>query len=149
MDSNEEPETQQISAQTSQNSYKKAELKATSILWICGLLCSLFAFGLYDFLLENEPNKCGMSYMYEVPQYIPLKNPKHSKYGLYAYGEGPLSEGLKKGQFTGNCHFPEKLFFSDSKNLCFKNSSNTICVEMLHIVCGKCLIRTFVQSVVL
>ena len=84
------------------NAYKKAELKATGVLYISTFLCFLFGLGLYDFLSENEPNKCGMSYMYEVPQFIPIvDNKKHSKYGLYAYGEGQTAEFLKKGQFSG------------------------------------------------
>ena len=64
-------------------------------------LTVLFVYGSYHFLTENEPNKCGMSYMYEVPQYIKLSNPKHFKYSLFVYGEGQLSELLRKGQFDG------------------------------------------------
>ena len=86
---------------TAVNAYKKADTKATSVLWISIFLFSLFTLGMYDFLSEDEPNRCGMSYMYEVPQYIRQREPDHPKYGLYAYGEGKLAELTKKGKFSG------------------------------------------------
>merc|ERR1711971_309274 len=67
---------------------KKADLKATAVLYISLALSGLFVLGLYDFLIEKESNKCGMSYMYELPQYVNISQTKHEKYTLYAYGEG-------------------------------------------------------------
>ena len=80
---------------------KKADLKATAVLYISLALSGLFVLGLYDFLIEKESNKCGMSYMYELPQYVNISQTKHKKYTLYAYGEGKSSEAVYKGKFNG------------------------------------------------
>ena len=87
--------------QPQQNPPKKADLKATPVLYISLCLSGLFVLGLHDFLAEKEANMCGMSYMYELPQYVNISQTKHDKYTLYAYGEGKLSEAVYKGKFTG------------------------------------------------
>ena len=79
---------------------KRVDLKPQGSLYISLILTSLFCYGLYTFVTEKEPNKCGMSYMYEYPQYINLTS-NHPKYSLYAYSEGKLSEKVAKGQFSG------------------------------------------------
>lgn len=79
---------------------KKVNLAATAVIWISLILTTLFATGIYEFIIEKEPNKCAMSYMYELPQYINL-NVSHAKYSLFAYGEGPLSEKVQKLDFSG------------------------------------------------
>lgn len=79
---------------------KKASVKPTAVIWISLFVGSLFTLGLYTFLVEKEPNRCAMSYMYEMPQYVNL-NVSHSRYSLYAYGEGKLSEAVYKAEFSG------------------------------------------------
>ncbi len=76
-------------------------LKSTPVIWIATFACCLFGLGMYDFLIEKEPNQCAMSYMYEYPQYIQLELDNPRSYGLYAYGEGKLSEFLKEGKYDG------------------------------------------------
>nr|XP_045620220.1 GPI inositol-deacylase-like isoform X1 [Procambarus clarkii] len=75
-------------------------------LVIAGLLSALLACGLYQHLFDHHPNKCQMTYMYQLPQFIPIKLPsqvveRFPYYGVYAYGEGSYSDSLKKGLYTG------------------------------------------------
>lgn len=79
---------------------KRADLKPTGVFYISLTLSGLFMLGLYDFVVEKEPNKCAMSYMYEYPQFINL-NASHPKYSLFAYGEGMMAEAVSKAQFSG------------------------------------------------
>ncbi|XP_053646137.1 GPI inositol-deacylase [Cherax quadricarinatus] len=75
-------------------------------LVLAGVLSALLTCGMYEQVFNIEPNKCDMTYMYQLPQYIPIKLPSHvverfPYYSLYAYGEGRYSESLKKGLYTG------------------------------------------------
>ena len=97
----EEEEPKEQSEPSPQPGPKRADLKITAVLWISLALSFLFVLGLHDFLAEKEANKCGMSYMYELPQYVNISKTKHDKYSLYAYGEGKLSEAVYKGKFSG------------------------------------------------
>ena len=52
---------------------------------------------MFDLFYRAEPNRCDMTYMYEYPQYIPIKlseivKQRFPKYQLYVYGEGKSSE---------------------------------------------------------
>lgn len=80
---------------------KKVSLKPTAVLWISSILTGLFCLGIRDFLSEKEPNQCGMSFMYEVPEFIKVPGLEHARYGLYAYGEGQSAIPLQDGAFTG------------------------------------------------
>ncbi|KAK3089161.1 hypothetical protein FSP39_001388 [Pinctada imbricata] len=59
----------------------------------------IVVYGVLDFMTNYEQNKCYMTYMFEMPEYLRIpvfqgkKNP-YPKYGLYAYGEG-------KGNYQG------------------------------------------------
>ena len=78
-------------------------------------MMSLFALfsiclGAGAYILNVEQNKCEMTYMFEYPQYVPVKMPKpkdpsHQRYGLYVYGEGvyerQLQSELQSGKLTG------------------------------------------------
>ena len=97
---NEKMSANQESTSVKMTEEKKKENSSTLPI-IALTLSALFGLGSYNFLVEKEPNQCGMSYMYELPQYIKLSKPEHYKYNLFVYGEGPLSESLKKGQFNG------------------------------------------------
>ncbi|KAG7178025.1 GPI inositol-deacylase-like, partial [Homarus americanus] len=75
-------------------------------LVLAGLLSALLTCGIYEHVVNIEPNKCEMTYMYQLPQYIPIKLSaevveRFPYYGVYAYGEGSYSDSLKKGLYTG------------------------------------------------
>ena len=77
-----------------------------SVLWIVALITSLGFLGVYDVLLNAEPNACAMTYMYEYPEYIPVPlagdvAADFPQYGLFVYGEGQFGERLRKGKFDG------------------------------------------------
>ena len=60
----------------------------------------IFNTGGYDFVFNVEDNGCAMTYMYEYPQYIPIKlsdivKQRFPKYQLYVYGEGKSSEKVR------------------------------------------------------
>ena len=53
-----------------------------------------------------ETNGCIMTYMYEYPEYEPIKltevaRQRFPKYRLYVYGEGKYSQKHKDGKFSG------------------------------------------------
>lgn len=69
----------------------------------------LFAIGLLDFWVEipNEQNACEMTYMYQLPQYIPIPleakvSANFANYSLYVYGEGEYAESLRRNRFDGS-----------------------------------------------
>ena len=71
------------------------------------LITALFASGVYDFFVNVELNGCAMTYMYEWPTYVPVRDlpeavaAAHPNYGLYAYGEGESVRRLEEGEFGG------------------------------------------------
>lgn len=69
-------------------------------------MTALFSLGVVDFVTNIDENGCAMTYMYEYPQYIPIKlteivKQRFPKYELYVYGEGKSSEKLRDGKFSG------------------------------------------------
>lgn len=83
----------------------KVSLRATSILYISMILTGLFLYGLYDYAVDLEDNRCSMTFMYEYPQYIKImtfhSNQNAKFYDLYAYGEGKMAERVREGKFDG------------------------------------------------
>ncbi|KAK7788803.1 hypothetical protein R5R35_010913 [Gryllus longicercus] len=72
----------------------------------CGLVFLFFIAGLHNYITNFEENGCEMTYMFEYPQYVKIALPpdissQFSRYGLYAYGEGKLTDDLRKMKFTG------------------------------------------------
>lgn len=70
------------------------------------MLTVLYVIGVARYITDFEENTCEMTYMFEYPQYvrISLKNDieeKYPRFGLYAYGEGFLTERLRRMHFTG------------------------------------------------
>ncbi|KAK7067050.1 GPI inositol-deacylase [Halocaridina rubra] len=73
---------------------------------VAGLLFALLLGGTYDHIYKIEPNRCHMTYMFELPEYIPVMLPPTVKklypyYHLYSYGEGNYSQMLKDGLYEG------------------------------------------------
>ncbi|KAF2352129.1 GPI inositol-deacylase PGAP1-like [Trinorchestia longiramus] len=73
---------------------------------IIGVLCTLQTVGVYEQLVNIEPNNCIMTYMYETPQYIPIKLPadfssNFSRFSLHVYGEGAQASAYKNSKFDG------------------------------------------------
>ncbi|KAL6261826.1 hypothetical protein P5V15_006911 [Pogonomyrmex californicus] len=69
-------------------------------------LTLFYIFGVARYITDFEENTCEMTYMFEYPQYvrISLKNnieEKYPRFGLYAYGEGILTEKLRRMHFSG------------------------------------------------
>ncbi|XP_055373238.1 GPI inositol-deacylase [Condylostylus longicornis] len=75
------------------------------IIVIISIFCALFLlYGLLFAVLENEPNRCRMTYMFEYPQFVRIHFPAnkfYERYGLYAYSEGALTERTRSMDFTG------------------------------------------------
>ncbi|KAF7995470.1 hypothetical protein HCN44_006577 [Aphidius gifuensis] len=75
------------------------------------IIISVFTFGVYvlggiRYLGDNEENYCDMTWMFEYPQYVQIKLDDHveknyPRYGLFAYGEGFVTEKLRRMEFNG------------------------------------------------
>ncbi|XP_069692336.1 GPI inositol-deacylase [Periplaneta americana] len=73
---------------------------------VSGVFFVIFIIGLHNFITSNEENGCEMTYMFEYPQFVRISLPgdiarKYSRYGLYAYGEGHMTERLRHMRFSG------------------------------------------------
>ncbi|KAI2797700.1 GPI inositol-deacylase [Blomia tropicalis] len=75
-----------------------------------GIFLTLFfvilSIGFTDFFVQFE-NRCEMTYMYQVPQYVPISIGQsakriYPKYNLYVYGEGDYVDTLRLNDFNGN-----------------------------------------------
>ncbi|OXB57084.1 hypothetical protein ASZ78_002372 [Callipepla squamata] len=71
-----------------------------------GALAALVPLGIRDVLFVYEENRCGMTYMYEYPEYLKIKLPKktarrYPAYELYLYGEGNYAEENKNLMLSG------------------------------------------------
>ncbi|XP_053926434.1 GPI inositol-deacylase isoform X1 [Cuculus canorus] len=71
-----------------------------------GALAALVLLGVRDVLFLYEENRCGMTYMYEYPEYLKIKLPRktarrYPAYELYLYGEGNYAEENKNLLLTG------------------------------------------------
>ncbi|KYN04079.1 GPI inositol-deacylase, partial [Cyphomyrmex costatus] len=77
-----------------------------SVLPFLTMTTVLYVLGIARYVTDFEENTCEMTYMFEYPQYvrISLKNnteKEYPRFGLYAYGEGTVTEKLRKMQFSG------------------------------------------------
>ncbi|XP_008115463.2 GPI inositol-deacylase isoform X1 [Anolis carolinensis] len=71
-----------------------------------GALGALVLLGARDVLFQYEENRCGMTYMFEYPEYLKIKLPKkvskrYAAYELYLYGEGIYAEENRKLMLSG------------------------------------------------
>ncbi|XP_015438322.1 PREDICTED: GPI inositol-deacylase [Dufourea novaeangliae] len=85
-------------------------IKSILIYTTCfSLLMSLFVFyilGVARYVTDFEENTCDMTYMFEYPQYVRISlgneiEEQYPRYGLYAYGEGFVTEKLRRMYFSG------------------------------------------------
>ncbi|XP_053973079.1 GPI inositol-deacylase isoform X1 [Hylaeus volcanicus] len=77
----------------------------TSFLFLM-LLFLLYILGAARYVTDFEENTCDMTYMFEYPQYVRVSldneiEEQYPRYGLYAYGEGFITEKLRRMYFTG------------------------------------------------
>lgn len=76
-----------------------------ALVGLCALV--LLVAGLIDVLTINSAkNECEMTYMYELPEYIPIKlnkeiQQKYPRYRLVVYGEGVYARQLRRGHLRG------------------------------------------------
>lgn len=71
---------------------------------VLSLILGLFCLGVYDVLKNFENNNCEMTYMFEMPEYLPIKvglsaAAKFPNYNLYFYGEGQYAQATKGSRF--------------------------------------------------
>ncbi|XP_035717908.1 GPI inositol-deacylase-like isoform X1 [Vespa mandarinia] len=83
-----------------------------SVLFYCSVvilflfLLLLYILGGVRYITDFEENTCEMTYMFEYPQYVRIAlddniENKYPRFGLYAYGEGFVTEKLRRMYFTG------------------------------------------------
>lgn len=70
------------------------------------LLLLLYILGAARYITDFEENTCDMTYMFEFPQYVRVSldnkiEEQYPRYGLYAYGEGFITEKLRRMYFSG------------------------------------------------
>ncbi|XP_071570586.1 GPI inositol-deacylase isoform X2 [Temnothorax nylanderi] len=90
-------------------------LKMISVKWIMIygslvpffiMLTLLYVLGVARYVTDFEENTCEMTYMFEYPQYVRISlkddlEDEYPRFGLYAYGEGFLTEKLRRMHFSG------------------------------------------------
>ncbi|XP_032663634.1 GPI inositol-deacylase [Odontomachus brunneus] len=86
-------------------SVKSIIIYSISILFFI-YVCLLYILGVARYMTDFEENTCEMTYMFEYPQYvrISLENDieeKYPRFALYAYGEGSVTEKLRRMHFSG------------------------------------------------
>lgn len=69
-------------------------------------LLLLYILGGVRYITDFENNTCEMTYMFEYPQYVRVAlddniENNYPRFGLYAYGEGFVTEKLRRMHFTG------------------------------------------------
>ncbi|KOC65133.1 GPI inositol-deacylase, partial [Habropoda laboriosa] len=78
-----------------------------TILFLFLMLFLLFyILGIARYVTDFEENTCDMTYMFEYPQYVRISldneiEERYPRYGLYAYGEGFITEKLRRMYFSG------------------------------------------------
>lgn len=77
---------------------------AKAFVGLCGL--ALLLVGLFDVLTNFEENACDMTYMFERPEFIPIRLSKdikqrYPRYRLVVYGEGVYARQLRRGHYRG------------------------------------------------
>ncbi|XP_015119466.1 GPI inositol-deacylase [Diachasma alloeum] len=77
-----------------------------SIFFISVIIFIIYTLGGLRYVSNLEENTCDLTYMFEYPQYVRIElddkvEKLYPRYGLYAYGEGFVTDKLRKKQFTG------------------------------------------------
>ncbi|XP_058808339.1 GPI inositol-deacylase [Phymastichus coffea] len=81
------------------------------LLSISLIIFLLYIVGAAHYLTDHDENTCDMTYMFEYPQYVRIglssndddipQDYLYPRFGLYAYGEGFVTERLRKMHFSG------------------------------------------------
>lgn len=77
-----------------------------SLVPFFAMISVLYILGVARYITDFEENTCEMTYMFEYPQYVRIFlnehiEEKYPRYELYAYGEGFVTEKLRRKHFTG------------------------------------------------
>lgn len=77
-----------------------------TIFLACSFLFILYILGTVHYVTTREENTCEMTYMFEYPQYVRITlhdelEKVFPRFGLYAYGEGFVTEKIRRMKFTG------------------------------------------------
>ena len=83
-----------------------ASIRLISFMTPLAVFAAFMLIGLRDYLANLEDNKCQMTYMFEIPEYIGIPLPKQSasrfhRYALYLYGEGLYADRSRRLQLSG------------------------------------------------
>ncbi|XP_034175717.1 GPI inositol-deacylase [Osmia lignaria lignaria] len=78
----------------------------TTLFLLLMLFLLLYMLGAARYVTDFEENTCDMTYMFEYPQYVRISldnklEEQYRRYGLYAYGEGFITEKLRRMYFSG------------------------------------------------
>ncbi|XP_014204111.1 GPI inositol-deacylase [Copidosoma floridanum] len=80
------------------------------VLSVSFLVLILYVLGATRYVVKNEDNTCDMTYMFEYPQYVRIslnsendvsEDAAYPRFKLFAYGEGFVTERLRRMHFTG------------------------------------------------
>ncbi|KAL6433868.1 hypothetical protein ACFW04_005829 [Cataglyphis niger] len=77
-----------------------------SLVPFFAMVTLLYILGVARYITDFEENTCEMTYMFEYPQYVRISldndiEEKYPRFGLYAYGEGFVTEKLRRMHFSG------------------------------------------------
>ncbi|XP_063444450.1 GPI inositol-deacylase-like [Mytilus trossulus] len=69
----------------------------------CLVCVGIIVYGIWDYLSNFEKNKCHMTYMFEMPEYIQIPlgkrlKEKYPRYRLFIYGEGQYARKLESNR---------------------------------------------------
>ncbi|XP_050431681.1 GPI inositol-deacylase [Adelges cooleyi] len=71
-------------------------------VYICSIIFLMFTTGVIKQLTDETGHKCEMTFMFEYPHFLKIPvSTKQSRYNLYAYLEGQISETSKSMKFYG------------------------------------------------
>ncbi|KAJ8679258.1 hypothetical protein QAD02_015045 [Eretmocerus hayati] len=89
----------------------KATVVYSFVLTVSLSIFLLYIVGAARYLTDHDENTCDMTYMFEYPQYVRIRLSQESddisedylfpRFQLYAYGEGFVTERLRKMHFSG------------------------------------------------
>ncbi|XP_060811024.1 GPI inositol-deacylase isoform X1 [Bombus pascuorum] len=84
----------------------KSVLVYTIFFLFLMLILLLYILGAALYITDFEDNTCDMTYMFEYPQYVRISldneiQEQYPRYRLYAYGEGFITEKLRRMYFSG------------------------------------------------
>ncbi|XP_076290092.1 GPI inositol-deacylase [Lasioglossum baleicum] len=82
------------------------QFRSILVYCVCFLFFIFYILGAARYITDFEENTCDMTYMFEYPQYVRISldnkiEERYPRYGLYAYGEGFVTEKHRRMYFSG------------------------------------------------